>query len=87
MKGVIIHLASCSSMYSKEGKESDRDATGGNVECKKRRKTVCHLFAHHVVVSVFFVYDKIEKSSFCDQKLTVIIIIPEKHPKKPSYYK
>jgi hypothetical protein len=73
MKGVITHLANCSSMY-------DRDAEG-NVKSKKRRKTVCHLFAHHVVVSVFFVFDKIEKSSFCDQKITVNII-PEKHPRK-----
>ena len=64
MKGVITHLASCSSMYSKEGKESDRDATGGNVECKKRRKTVCHLFAHHIVVSVLFFLTRLKKLHF-----------------------
>ena len=58
MKGVITHLASCSSMYSKEGKNSDRDDAGG----------------HHVVISVCFVSDKFEKSPFCDQKLIVIII-------------
>ena len=74
MKGVITHLANCSSMY-------DRDAEGNVVKSKKRIKTVCYLFAHHVVVSVFFVFDKINRSSFCDQKLTVNII-PEKHPRK-----
>ena len=57
MKGVSTHLASCSSMYSKEGKDSGRDAGGNNVKSKERRKTVCHyLFAHHVMVSVFFCY-------------------------------
>ena len=28
----ITHLASCSSMHSKEGKDSDREDAGGNVE-------------------------------------------------------